>query len=241
MIGYLWTHPVYMTNFLKLLIDSYYLIMESIPERKRRLAGCLPVILEPRLIQELESRGWIYQPGSINMNSLDIDNSDMTITTDDPLPEIIELVKRHESEHVTIEPGSVNFITVDDSKEWTSLEKSFNNVSPVVCLLSSRTNPGFFIIPKGGVHRSEPECCGAMREAWEEGGIVGKCGRMIAQVQAEKSNAHYFEMIVKKIYDEWPEKHERSRIFVRLADLDKITNILPSVKKILERWKKEFK
>lgn len=215
--------------------------MEIIPERKRKLAGCLPIILDPRLIQELESRGWIYQPGSIKMNPLEIDTNDITITTNNPSLDSIELLKIHESEHVIIEPENINFITIDDPKESTSLNKSFNAVNPIVCLLSSRTNPGFFIIPKGGVHRNEPECCGAMREAWEEGGIIGKCGRMIAQVQAGKSNAHYFEMIVKKIYDEWPEKHERTRIFVKLTDLDKITNILSSVKKILDRWKKEFK
>jgi 8-oxo-dGTP pyrophosphatase MutT (NUDIX family) len=44
-----------------------------------------------------------------------------------------------------------------------------------VLLITSRSDPSFYILPKGGLHAKESPCCGALRECWEESGVSGHC------------------------------------------------------------------
>jgi hypothetical protein len=87
----------------------------------------------------------------------------------------------------------------------------------LVLFINSRSHPEQYVLPKGGVHRDEPICCGALRETWEEAGVTGRidpCVRPL-RVESPKDVGYWFDLIIDRIYQSWPEQDERTRIYVR--------------------------
>lgn len=103
-----------------------------------------------------------------------------------------------------------------------------------VLLITSKAHPKRWILPKGGCELDETPKQSALREAWEEGGIVGRCTRFLGRVFDERpskkkpvafgadgkvlprSECLFFEVLVDHIEDVYPESSERNRIWVCL-------------------------
>ncbi|OAC98860.1 hypothetical protein MUCCIDRAFT_174549, partial [Mucor lusitanicus CBS 277.49] len=83
-------------------------------------------------------------------------------------------------------------------------------------LVSSSSNPGAWVIPKGGWEKDETQKQAAMRETWEEAGVKGVITRHIG-VFAEKAKtgvkAHHwiYEMEIKEVTKKFPEQKKRER------------------------------
>ncbi|ORE08456.1 hypothetical protein BCV72DRAFT_288860 [Rhizopus microsporus var. microsporus] len=83
-------------------------------------------------------------------------------------------------------------------------------------LVTSASNPGSWVIPKGGWEKDETQKQAAMRETWEEAGVKGTITRHVG-VFAEKSRhgvkAHHwiYEMEIKEVTKKFPEQKKRER------------------------------
>ncbi|KAI8091523.1 NUDIX hydrolase domain-like protein [Thamnidium elegans] len=86
-------------------------------------------------------------------------------------------------------------------------------------LVTSSSNPGNWVIPKGGWEKDETQQQAAMRETWEEAGIKGVITRHIG-VFAEKNKgvakAHHwiYEMEIIEVTKKFPEQKKRERRWV---------------------------
>ena len=92
-----------------------------------------------------------------------------------------------------------------------------------VCLITSSSGRRW-LVPKGKrqVGRGLRET--ALREAWEEAGLVGRLsGRPLGRYQFEKFGCRHtvvvFRMQVTAAVDDWPERRKRLRDWVGAADL----------------------
>lgn len=107
-----------------------------------------------------------------------------------------------------------------------------------VLLISSTGQKKRWVLPKGGVEMDEAEYVdSAIRETWEEAGVTGKIIRSLGMIDdlrppkewntnkeeflnqeilkhPPRSEFHFFEMVVEKEYDEFPESNKRSRKWV---------------------------
>ncbi|KAL9048191.1 MAG: hypothetical protein Q9162_007826 [Coniocarpon cinnabarinum] len=104
------------------------------------------------------------------------------------------------------------------------------NAAKTHVLLISSTRRAAWVLPKGGWESDEPtQMDAARREAWEEAGIV--LGDTLADLgdiedsrrpdemtaEAPKGRYHFFEGVVEKEGDEWPEMTKRERRWVTYA------------------------
>ncbi|KAI9665668.1 MAG: hypothetical protein M1821_003602 [Bathelium mastoideum] len=88
-------------------------------------------------------------------------------------------------------------------------------------LLIGSSRRGDWVLPKGGWELDEATAQdAAVREAWEEGGLICRITydlgmiseqRQPEQITTEAPRAayHFFEAIVEKLEDRWPEMHRR--------------------------------
>jgi len=128
----------------------------------------------------------------------------------------------------------------------------------LVLFITSRTDPSQLVLPKGGLHRGESQCCGALRESWEEAGVLGTCKQRIAllsplkvprkdnsvnetrhnleKIVPDKKDWVWFLAKVNKIYDDWPEKSQRKRYWVHVRDLKKLTNVRSESKLVVDSF-----
>ncbi|DAA78712.1 TPA_exp: hypothetical protein A8136_2497 [Trichophyton benhamiae CBS 112371] len=93
-------------------------------------------------------------------------------------------------------------------------------------LLIQSARPGAWVLPKGGWELDEPSAqVAAVREAWEEAGVVctvtsdlGKIPdmRSATQISAKAPRVLYqfFEVRVDREESQWPEMHKRKRQWV---------------------------
>ncbi|KAI9312457.1 NUDIX hydrolase domain-like protein [Dichotomocladium elegans] len=87
-------------------------------------------------------------------------------------------------------------------------------------LVSSRKNPGSWVIPKGGWEEDETQEHAALRETWEEAGIKGKIIRHIGvfvernKKSVEKAHHWIYELEVQEVAKKFPEKKKRERRWV---------------------------
>ncbi|KAG1495332.1 hypothetical protein G6F46_003503 [Rhizopus delemar] len=86
-----------------------------------------------------------------------------------------------------------------------------------ILLISSRKNPGSWVIPKGGWEQDETQEHAALRETWEEAGVKGRIVRHLG-VFVERSKkkgikAHHwiFELEIEKVKKKYPERNKRER------------------------------
>lgn len=90
-------------------------------------------------------------------------------------------------------------------------------------LLIQSTRRGGWVLPKGGWETDEatPEDA-ACREAWEEAGVICKIASDLGMIpekrrpekfteEAPKAGYHFFEAIVEREEEEWPEMNKRTR------------------------------
>lgn len=92
-----------------------------------------------------------------------------------------------------------------------------------ICLVSSRRHDGTQTLPKGYCKEHENLPKAALRELYEEAGILGRVNYKSRPIlYSSKNNAAdevlYFFVETIKIASDWPEKKQRNRIFVTLEE-----------------------
>ncbi len=89
-----------------------------------------------------------------------------------------------------------------------------------IVLLKSRRHDDRWVFPKGGWEHGESQEQGALREAWEEGGIRGLVVEPIGEYMdykkdgTVKGNFTYFLVRVTELEKDWPEMDQRERLEV---------------------------
>lgn len=115
-------------------------------------------------------------------------------------------------------------------------------------LISSRHYPNHLVFPKGGIKRHEDAKEAAARETWEECGAIGEIGKEIHFAESakdlefevidtqatQKDNQVWFEMIVDRLRDDYPERGQRLRQWYFVNDARKLQNLRPTAKLLLE-------
>lgn len=91
-----------------------------------------------------------------------------------------------------------------------------------VMLVSSTKTPASWILPKGGWEDDETEPQAAMRETYEEAGVVGCITLQLLSCElpgkSGKLTRHtYYGLCVDDVLTEWPESH-RARRWVPIAE-----------------------
>lgn len=92
-------------------------------------------------------------------------------------------------------------------------------------LITSRKQSRKLVFPKGAIKPCEDAKAAALREAWEEAGVrcvpfvaipIGEtCKADIDELSAEQLEVcQWLVMKVTEVCEEWPEKKERSRLWV---------------------------
>lgn len=95
-------------------------------------------------------------------------------------------------------------------------------------LLITSRDTGRWIVPKGWIERGEDGPTAAMREAWEEAGVVGEvlAGGPVGQYHYVKQrprrgdamcNVDVYLIKLHELKDEWPEKGQRRRKWFPIA------------------------
>lgn len=105
---------------------------------------------------------------------------------------------------------------------------------PRVLLINSRKHPEEWLLPKGGWEADESRVECAIRESWEEAGVLGELLVANSQDEAETSSDEnemdqpllldmpvdgknhnqlhtYYGLCINELKDEWPEQYERGR------------------------------
>jgi 8-oxo-dGTP pyrophosphatase MutT (NUDIX family) len=73
-----------------------------------------------------------------------------------------------------------------------------------------------WVVPKGRIERGDSAADTALREAWEEAGLVGSIepepmGSYVYDKNGQTCHVTAFLMDVTQVRDEWPEQHRRPR------------------------------
>lgn len=115
-----------------------------------------------------------------------------------------------------------------------------------VLLISSAASPDRWVIPKGGMESDEagPEAS-ALRETWEEAGVLGKISRPLGIITDSRppktwkgqsvkdatatwpprSEFHFFELIFDRAEQVFPECKSRQRMWTNYSDaIQKLTH-----------------
>lgn len=102
-----------------------------------------------------------------------------------------------------------------------------------VLVISSDKKPEYWVLPKGGVEKDEETDMRktAKRETWEEAGVTGEITRKLGVIEdmrppkawisegsegkwPPRTEFHFYEMVVERIEDKWPEDFKRKRKWV---------------------------
>lgn len=114
-------------------------------------------------------------------------------------------------------------------------------------LLIQSVRRGGWVLPKGGWETDESTASeAACREAWEEAGVICTVHRdlgMIADMRpntlltsvAPKASYQFFECVVDKEEENWPEKHKRRRQWVNYASAAQMLTPRPELLEALNR------
>lgn len=106
---------------------------------------------------------------------------------------------------------------------------------------------GGWVLPKGGWETDENTAAdAACREAWEEAGVICTIQKdlgMIADKRpntlltstAPKASYHFFEAIVDKEEEKWPEMNKRRRQWVNYTTAAQFLTVRPELLEALNR------
>ncbi|KAL9622330.1 MAG: hypothetical protein Q9160_003341 [Pyrenula sp. 1 TL-2023] len=123
-----------------------------------------------------------------------------------------------------------------------------SNNKEYVLLIGTRR--GGWVLPKGGWELDEASAAvAARREAWEEAGVICDITRDLGFIEdrrtpsqlqkmagvAPKAAYQFFECTVREQRDDWPEKHKRSRQWVRFAQAREALKDRPELLEALGR------
>lgn len=114
-----------------------------------------------------------------------------------------------------------------------------------ILLITTRDRPlddehPWWIVPQGGVEPGQTAQEAAIAETWEEGGVRGVASeepiaRYEYDIGAGRCKVDIFEIEVNVVEDDWPESHERRRVWLSPKDaLDTISG--DTLKSVLEEF-----
>ena len=114
-----------------------------------------------------------------------------------------------------------------------------------ILLITARDKPldednFWWIVPQGGVEPGQTAQEAAIAETWEEGGVRGVASeepiaRYEYDIGAGRCKVDIFEIEVNVVEDDWPESHERRRVWLSPKDaLDTISG--DTLKSVLEEF-----
>ncbi len=110
---------------------------------------------------------------------------------------------------------------------------------PRVLLVTSRRNPKHWIFPKGHVERGETAEAGALREAREEGGVIGKsmgrAGMVEHRFLGVRRRIDYF--LAELIREAGPPEEGRKRIWCEFDDALERLSFRDMRKLLRNAWK----
>ncbi|KAI9335001.1 diphosphoinositol polyphosphate phosphohydrolase DDP1 [Zopfochytrium polystomum] len=98
-------------------------------------------------------------------------------------------------------------------------------------LISSRKYPEKWILPKGGAETDETLEESALREAWEEAGVLGtivrQCHDPIPHYKVNDQGVPsceftFFVMAVTSLSESWPESQQRQRCIVSIGEAEEL-------------------
>jgi 8-oxo-dGTP pyrophosphatase MutT (NUDIX family) len=107
-----------------------------------------------------------------------------------------------------------------------------------LCLVQSSGGKRW-VIPKGNIERRHTAAETALREAWEEAGLLGSLkrepvGSYFYQKSGRLCHVTVFLMSVTEATDEWPERHRRPRRWLRPSQaVARVED--PGLRKLLRR------
>ena len=92
----------------------------------------------------------------------------------------------------------------------------------LICMVTSRSGRRW-VIPKGQIEAHQSPRDAALAEAWEEAGLLGKVdAEPLGMFVYEKNEANHqvavYRMTVTTERADWPEKNQRMRQWVPIAD-----------------------
>ena len=107
-----------------------------------------------------------------------------------------------------------------------------------ICLVNSRSGRGW-VIPKGHIEPGDTARETALREAWEEAGLVGRLhDKPVGSYQYEKNGTTYrvavFLMEVTEVAAAWPEDHRRTRRWIHPTQIEQFVEV-PGMRRVLSR------
>ncbi len=118
----------------------------------------------------------------------------------------------------------------------------------VECVLVTSRGTGRWVLPKGMIDSGRDGRITAATEAFEEAGVEGsvaskRIGRYtykkIELKGGEVCRVEVFPMEVTKVYDEWPERSDRERLWVPVKAAAKLVDE-KKLKKLLRRFAHEM-
>jgi len=114
------------------------------------------------------------------------------------------------------------------------------DAGPVILLVSARSAPDRWTIPKGWIEPGESPAQAAAREAWEEGGIVGlltthALGRAARPGPTGVVLMDVYGLAVTRIEAEWPEGDVRTRRWIGPAEAADLLHH-PDLAELIERF-----
>lgn len=84
-----------------------------------------------------------------------------------------------------------------------------------VCLVKSSDGKRW-VFPKGGVEPGMGYVSNAIKETWEEAGLIGKCSKHIGKIVTTTNTTEYFRLYVVAEADVYPEHKKRERRWVEI-------------------------
>ena len=136
--------------------------------------------------------------------------------------------RKNKKQNTPFRSGTVPYMFDENGRLWI--------------LLVTPAGGGRWIFPKGNLEKNMSSRESAVKEAYEEAGVCGKCADFLLGVQrfAEKQFVEFYPLKICSILEKWEEAGRRSRLFFTLPDARKELKD-PEAAAILDRLQEYLK
>ncbi|WUR02174.1 diphosphoinositol polyphosphate phosphohydrolase 1 [Vairimorpha necatrix] len=116
-----------------------------------------------------------------------------------------------------------------------ALSKKFGTIpllEDTVILVDSSKHENRLVLPKGKIKKGESHEEAALRETFEESGLVGT---LVKYPRFKYKKTEYFILKVQEIYEKYQEVNKRRRYFIKISEIKNMKNIKEGIKKIINQ------